>query len=266
MKLAANLIVFAAVLLLVAATLLYTQQRRMIFPAPADYPAAPPPGFRLVHTQTDDGLRLAAFYRPADEGKTMILFFHGNGDNLLGAIQAMRGPAAAGYGLMLVEYRGYGGNPGSPSEAGLYRDGAAAMRWLTDAGVGPGDVVVVGNSIGSGPATEMALRYDVVALVLVSGLSSLPDVVAEAMPFVPRALVRDRFDNAAKLARVRAPVFLMHGDADTLVTPANLERLRAARPDATVELVAGAGHELAYTAAAQAILVGWINGNLAARS
>ena len=82
MKLAANLIVFAAVLLIVAAALLYTQQRRMIFPAPADYPAAPPPGFRIVRTQTDDGLRLAAFYRPADEGKTTILFFHGNGDNL----------------------------------------------------------------------------------------------------------------------------------------------------------------------------------------
>ena len=265
MKLAANLIVFAAVLLIVAAALLYTQQRRMIFPAPADYPAAPPPGFRIVRTQTDDGLRLAAFYRPADEGKTTILFFHGNGDNLSGALQAVRGPAAAGYGLMLVEYRGYGGNPGSPSEAGLYRDGAAAMRWLAAAGVDPAEVVVVGNSIGSGPATEIALRNDVAALVLVSGLSSLPDVVAETMPVVPRALVRDRFDNAAKLARVRAPVFLMHGDADTLVTPTNLERLKRARPDATVVLVAGVGHELAYTVAAQAILVGWINGNIAAR-
>ena len=68
-----------------------------------------------------------------------------------------------------------------------------------------------------------------------------------------------------RLARVRAPVFLMHGDADTLVTPANLERLKRARPDATVVLVAGVGHELAYTVAAQAILVGWINGNIAAR-
>lgn len=260
MKLAVNLLVFVAVLLLVAVALLYTQQRRMIFPAPADHPAAPPPGFRLVQTETDDGLQLTAFYRPATKSKKTILFFHGNGDNLSGAIQATRGPAAAGHGLMLAEYRGYGGNPGSPSEKGLYRDGAAAMRWLVDAGVDPGEVVVVGNSIGSGPATEIALHHDVAALVLVSGFSSLPDVVGEAMPFVPRALVRDRFDNAAKLARVRAPVFLMHGDADTLVTPANLARLRAARPDATVAPVAGAGHELAYGTAAQAILTQWVEG------
>lgn len=254
----AKLGLFILVFVVTATALLYTQQRRLIFPAPAQYPEAPPPGFRLVHTQTADGLRLIAFHRAAVNGKRTILFFHGNGDNLLGAIQATRGLAANGNGLLLAEYRGYGGNLGSPGEAELYRDGDAAMRWLAAAGVDPAEVIVVGNSIGSGPATEMALRYDVAALVLVSGLSSLPDVVAEAMPFVPRALVRDRFDNAAKLARVRAPVFLMHGDADTLVTPANLERLRAARPDATVALVAGAGHELAYSAAAQKILTGWV--------
>ncbi|MGV3731521.1 MAG: alpha/beta hydrolase [Sphingopyxis sp.] len=261
----AKLGLFILVFVVAATALLYTQQRRLIFPAPAQYPEAPPPGFRLVHTQTADGLRLIAFHRAAQPDQRTILFFHGNGDNLLGAIQATRGLAANGNGLLLAEYRGYGGNPGSPGEAELYRDGDAAMRWLAAAGVAPGDVIVVGNSVGSGPATEMARRHDVAALMLVSGFSSLPDVVGEAMPFVPRALVRDRFDNAAKLARVRAPVFLMHGDADTLVTPANLERLRAARPDATVALVAGAGHELAYTAAAQAILVGWINGSLAAR-
>ncbi len=245
-------------LLIVATALLYTQQRRLIFPAPAQYPEAPPPGFQRVFTQTKDGLRLVAFYRPAAAGKRTILFFHGNGDNLLGAIQATRGPAANGNGLLLAEYRGYGGNPGSPGEAGLYRDGEAAMRWLATEGIAARDVIVVGNSIGSGPATEMALRHDVAALILVSGFSSLLDVVGEAMPFVPRALVRDRFDNAGKLARVKAPVFLMHGDADTLVKPANLARLQRARPDATVALVAGAGHELAYSAAAQAILKQWV--------
>lgn len=259
-KMAINLLVFALVLVLVAAALIHTQQRRLIFPAPADYPQTPPPGFRLVHTQTDDGLRLSAFYRPALPGKETLLFFHGNGDNMLGAIEATRGPAAAGYGLMLVEYRGYGGNSGSPDEAGLYRDGAAAMRWLVGAGVDVRRIVIVGNSVGSGPATEVAVRYDVAALILVSGFSDLPSVVKSQVPFVPRWLVRDGFDNASKLARVRAPVYLMHGDADMLVRPANLERLARARPDATVARVVGAGHELAYTAPAQAILTEWVDG------
>lgn len=260
MKIAINLLACTSVLVLVATALLYTQQRLLIFPAPSEYPHAAPVGFQLVHTQTDDGLRLSAFHRPAQSGQRTILFFHGNGDNLLGAIEATRGLAANGNGLLLVEYRGYGGNPGSPGEAGIYRDGDAAMRWLAAQGIAARDVVVVGNSIGSGPATEMALRHDVAALVLVSGLSSLPDVVGEAMPFIPRWLVRDRFDNVGKLARVKAPVFLMHGDADTLVKPANLARLRRARPDATLVLVPGAGHELAYAAAAQAILVDWVTG------
>lgn len=260
MKIAINLLVLVVALVLVATALLYTQQRRMLFPAPHDYPREALPGFRLVHTKTDDGLRLSAFYRAAAPGRRTILFFHGNGDNMLGAIEATRGPAAAGHGLMLVEYRGYAGNPGSPGEAGLYRDGAAAMRWLGEAGVEARNIVVVGNSIGSGPATEMALRHDVAALILVSGLSDLPSVVRGQVPLVPRWLVRDRFDNASKLARVKAPVYLMHGDADTLVTPDNLERLARARPDATVVRVAGAGHELAYTAPAQAILAKWVDG------
>ncbi|MEI4506731.1 alpha/beta hydrolase [Sphingopyxis sp. CCNWLW253] len=259
MKLVLNLLLALAVFALVAAALLYTQQRRLIFPAPAHYPQAAD-GFRFVHTRTDDGLRLSAFYRPALPGKKTLLFFHGNGDNMLGAIEATRGPAAAGHGLMLVEYRGYGGNSGSPGEAGFYRDGAAAMRWLAGVGIDSRRIVVVGNSVGSGPATEMALRYDVAALMLVSGFSDLPSVVKSQVPLVPRWLVRDRFDNAAKLARVKAPVHLMHGDADTLVKPDNLERLARARPDATVVRVAGVGHELAYTAPAQAILTEWVGG------
>ena len=260
MRLAVQLLLGLFVFALVVTALLYTQQRRIIFPAPRDYPHEALPGFRLVHTQTDDGLRLSAFYRPAAPGKKTVLFFHGNGDNMIGAIEATRGPAAAGHGLMLVEYRGYGGNPGSPGEAGFYRDGEAAMRWLDEAGVAPRDIVAVGNSIGSGPATEIALRHDVAALMLVSGLSDLPAAVQRQMPFAPRWLVRDRFDNAAKLRRVKAPVFLMHGDADTLVTPDHLDRLARARPDATVVRVAGAGHELAYTAPAQAILTRWVDG------
>lgn len=259
-KFATGLMLFLIVAVLATAVLFYTQQRRILFPAPAQYPEAPPQGFQLVHTKSDDGLRLSAFYRPAGPGRRTLIFFHGNGDNLSGAMEATRGPAANGEGLMLVEYRGYGGNPGSPGEQGFYRDGDAAMRWLAERGVAPPSVVVVGNSIGSGPATEMALRHDVAALILVSGFSSLPDAVRGQVPLVPGWLVRDRFDNAAKLARVKAPLFLMHGGADTLVRPDNLERLRQVRPDATVALVAGAGHELVYTAPAQAILAGWVNG------
>ncbi|MDZ3830696.1 MAG: alpha/beta hydrolase [Sphingopyxis sp.] len=258
-SLAIQVLIGALVAVLVATLLLYTQQRRILFPAPGDYPTAPPPGYRLVHTRTGDGLRLSAFYRAAAEGKKTLVFFHGNGDNMLGAIEATRGPAAAGHGVMLVEYRGYAGNPGVPGEAGFYRDGEAAMRWLAAEGIAARDIVVVGNSMGSGPATEVATRHRVAALILVSGFSSLPDVVRSHVRLAPRWLVRDRFDNAAKLAEVAAPVFLLHGDADRVVPSSNLRRLQQARPDATALLVPGAGHELVYTAAGQAVLARWVD-------
>src|SRR3546814_21172794 len=92
MKIAVNLLIFIFVLVLVATALLYTQQRRLLFPAPSDYPRAALPGFRLVHTRTDDGFRLAAFSRPAAPGRQTILFFHGHGDNIIGAIQATPEP------------------------------------------------------------------------------------------------------------------------------------------------------------------------------
>src|SRR3546814_6176158 len=103
MKIAVNLLIFIFVLVLVATALLYTQQRRLLFPAPSDYPRAALPGFRLVHTRTDDGLRLAAFYRPAAPGRKKTLFFHGNGDHMIGAIEAPREPGAAGNGLKIAE-------------------------------------------------------------------------------------------------------------------------------------------------------------------
>lgn len=244
----------------IAVALLYFNQRGIFYPAPRDYPREALPGYRSIQTETGDGLRLAALYRPAGPGRRTIIFFHGNGDNLAGAAEAVRGLAAAGDGVLLVEYRGYGGNPGSPGEAGFYRDGEAAMRWLAGAGVTPSRTIVVGNSIGSGPATEMAARYPVAGLILVSGFSSLPDVARVHVRWAPADwLVRDRFANAAKIGRVKGAVLLLHGDRDALVSVANARRLHAARPDSTLTIVAGAGHELAYTDAAQRAMAEWVN-------
>src|SRR3546814_14962952 len=105
MKIAVNLLIFIFVLVLVATALLYTQQRRLLFPAPSDYPRAALPGFRLVHTRTDDGLRLAAFYRPAAPGRKTLLFFHGTGANIIGPIEETPGPGAAGAGGIPAESR-----------------------------------------------------------------------------------------------------------------------------------------------------------------
>ena len=243
----------------IAVALLYFNQRGIFYPAPRDYPREALPGFRSIHTETSDGLRLAALYRPAKPGRRTIVFFHGNGDNLEGAAHATRGMAVDGLGVLLVEYRGYGGNPGSPGEAGFYADGQAAMRWLVDAGVAPSHMIIVGNSIGSGPATEMAVRYPVAGLALVSGFSSLPDVAASHVRWLPvRWLVRDQYRNADKVGRVGGAVFILHGDRDTVVPVVNARRLHGANPLSMLMIVPGAGHELVYGEAAQRRVTDWI--------
>lgn len=253
-----GLLVIAA-LVVAAGAVLYFNQQNIFYPAPRDYPRGSLPGYRIVHTETSDGLRLKALYRAAQPGRRTIIFFHGNGDSLAGSAEAVRGLAADGIGVLLVEYRGYGGNPGSPGEAGFYRDGEAAMRWLARDGVAASRTILVGNSIGSGPATEMATRHPVAALILVSGFSSLPDVAGAHVRWLPvRWLVRDRFANAKKIGAVDGDVLILHGDRDNVVSLANARRLHAARPRSTLTIVPGAGHELAYGDTAQGLIADWV--------
>jgi uncharacterized protein len=234
-------------------------QRQFFYPAPQDRLNAPPPGYEFVETKTSDGLTLRAAFKPAAGDKPMLVFFHGNGDSIAGAHAATKMLTDAGYGALLVEYRGYGGNPGSPSEEGFYKDGEAAMAWLAQKGTSPSQIVLIGNSIGSGPATEMAVRNNPAGLILVSGFASLPFVVSDLFPFIPASLlVRDRFDNASKIGRVKSPILILHGDTDTLVRPVNAERLAAAAKGAQIVLVPGAGHELAYGLEAQQLALNWL--------
>jgi hypothetical protein len=255
-----GLIAIVASLYVLALTGLYISQRRFIYPAPQGATVKPPPGFRAIDLVTADGFTLRAAYRPASGAMPTILFFHGNGDSVAGAATATQGFVERGYGVLLPEYRGYAGNPGSPEEQGLYRDGDAAFDWLTVHGVAAAQIVVIGNSLGSGVATEMAVRHRLRALVLVSGFASMAKVVAEHLPFVPaELLVRDRYDNAAKIGGLSCPVLLLHGTADRVVPVTNGATLKLARPASTLELVPGAGHELAYRPDAQRRIIAWLS-------
>jgi uncharacterized protein len=250
---------FAFIFILATTSILYFGQRYFLYPAPSERLTVPPPGYSLIETLTADGLKIRAAYRPATEGKPTLLFFHGNGDSVAGADVATQRLTGAGYGALLAEYRGYAGNPGSPSESGLYQDGEAAIAWLAARGIDPGQLIIVGNSIGSGPATEMALRHRPAALVLISGFASLPFVVSDLYPFIPaKWMVRDRFDNEAKLARIKSPILILQGDADTLVRSINAQRLARANPAAKLVIIPGAGHELAYGAKGQEAILGWL--------
>ena len=247
---------------LVATCLLALKQRVLIYPAAGRPPTATHrfTGFQQVTLETGDGPRLRALHQPARTGLPSLVFFHGNGDSLQGAVAATDAWAAAGYGVLLPEYRGYGGNPGSPTEAGLYADGDAALRWLHGRGVPPHDVVLVGNSLGSGVATELAARQAVGGLVLISGFTSLADVAAPRMRLFPvRLLLKDRYENAAKLPRVAAPVLVLHGTEDTLIPASQGKALARAAKRARLVLMPGAGHELAYLPQSKSAVLQWLH-------
>ncbi len=245
-------------LYLAAVLLLFLAQRTMIYPAPKG-PTATPPGFEQVTLHTTDGLALIAAWRPAVPGKRTVLFFHGNGDSPAGAAFATRQLVGAGYGMLLADYRGYSGNPGKPSEHGLMLDGEAALDFLKAKGIAPESLVLMGASLGTGVATQLASRHQPAALVLVSPFTSLPDVGALTMPWAPvRALMLDRFDSLDAMPRVSAPVLVLHARDDRLIPFTQGETLARAAHDGRFLPFDRHGHQLQYEADAQDAVVGWL--------
>jgi len=225
--------------------ILYAGQRRLLYrPTPPPANMRPRPPFSAVFVRTADGLALRCWYAPARYGRLTIVYFHGNAGTLRDKFPRVRAFAEQGHGVLLVAYRGYSGNPGQPSEAGLYRDGRAALRWLARQGVPPGRTVVLGESLGTGVALEMARQSRVAGAVLVAPYTSIVAVAARRFPFVPVGLLlKDRFDSARKIAAVRAPILIVHGTCDRVI-PERLGRELARRGSRNVAFLAvrGADH------------------------
>lgn len=256
-SLIAIVVLYAALL-----ALLYGVQRRLIYPGWWRGTAAVTTdltGYRDVAITTTDGLRGRLLYRPPRDGKPVILFFHGNGDSVLGSVVSVRALVAAGYGAVLPEYRGYNGNPGTPSEQGLYTDARAALAWMAAKGIAPDRTIVIGYSMGTGVAAQAALAMKPRALVLVAPYASLPHVIAAHFPWIPAGLIAsDRFDTAAKIARIASPVLLVHGADDRTIPAAESAVLKANRPDAARIVFPGMGHEVIFTTQAQAAIAAWL--------
>lgn len=249
----------AILLALYAAVCLFAWalQARLIYPAPQER-VAPTGDYRAVMLDTADGLSIRSFYRAADPAKPTLVYFHGNGSSLAGAMAANAALTEAGYGALLVNYRGYGGNPGEPGEEGFYKDGRAAMDWLRAQGLTGKDIVLIGNSIGGGTAVQMAREYGGKALILSAPFTSLPDVAAEKARWLPvRLLLRDRFDNLAKIGDLPMPVLIQHGSADTLIPLAHGKALADAAQDGTLQVIESGGHDIVFQPETQSARLQW---------
>lgn len=246
LKAATILIVIGAIGFATIVGVIYFKQRSFIY-FPSQQIRKSAPDFKIVKIPTGDGLTLAAGYRQALAGRPTLLAFHGNGADWQSMAHGLRPMIDRGYGVLAVEYRGYQANPGSPSEQGLYEDGRAALRWLGSEAIPASQVVAIGNSLGTGVAVQLASETRLRGLVLVSPMSSMVRLASARMSWLPvKLLLRDRYDNLAKLPRVKSPIMILHGDADRVI-PIEEGRRLASRNRA-VEFVEfpAVGHELMY--------------------
>jgi len=226
----------------ITASLVYYPPR-----SPSPPASAVLPGAEDVVLHTTDGLALGAYFVPAlepSDGATIIVF-HGNAGD-----RAMRAPlaqalAAGGFAVLLVDYRGYAGNPGTPSEAGLALDARAARSFLVDVkGVPDGCLVYFGESLGAAVAIELAVDHPPAALILRSPFTSLEEVASTHFPrFLVRLLLSERYPSIERIGRIASPLLVIGGDRDRVVPLEQSRRLyEAATAPKELLVVPGADH------------------------
>ena len=187
-----------------------------------------------------DGVRLRAWWIPAaGPDAPVMLCLHGNGGNLSSRTDKMRIFHDAGAAQLWLDWRGYGESEGSPSEAGLYRDARAGWSWLdTSRRVPASRLVLYGESLGNGPAVELARDVPAAGLIVDGGFASIGEMSKLVLPWFPMSLAAIRFDNLAKLPGVRIPVLFLHSPQDDIVPYEQARRnfAAAAGPKTFVDL------------------------------
>ena len=242
-----------AVFYVVLVAVMYLAQRRFLY-HPDNFTLSPAQSgvadMVKVNIKTRDGLTLFAWAQPpADKDKPWVALFHGNAGTLGSRGSKANAFLQAGYGVLLVEYRGFSGNPGQPTEAGLLMDARAALAYLADQGALGQSLVLYGESLGTAVAVAMAAEAagqgkPVAAVILEAPFTSTVDVGQSHYPFLPvRFLLKDRYDSLALIQDIQAPLFLVHGDQDWTVPQSSGRKLfEAALEPKTAMWIEGAGH------------------------
>lgn len=194
--------------------------------------------------------RLHAWWLPGrGDGESALVYFHGNAGCLLERAFIAERFARAGHGTLLIDYRGYGRSTGRPHEAGLYRDGRAARRWVVDeVGVSPRRLALVGHSLGAPVAARTAADRDVGAVSLSAPPASIPELARDLYPLLPgfmfRGWTENRFETVRHVADVACPVLVCRGSDDRLVSRGHADRIHGAAPHPGPRYeVPGAGHD-----------------------
>ena len=172
-----------------------------------------------VKIKTSDNINLLGWYHEKNlkEFKTLI-FFHGNAGSLENRIHKLNHFRDMNINFLIIAWRGFSGNSGKPSENGLYKDGKSAIDWLIEKGVSEKNLILYGESLGTGVATHLAQNRNFSGLILETPFTSMIDAAKNFYPYIPvKLLLKDKFENYKKIKNINSPILVMHGEADQIV-------------------------------------------------
>jgi uncharacterized protein len=174
---------------------------------------------KKVQITTSDNINLLGWFHKKNLNKfKTIVYFHGNAGKLENRIHKLNHFKDMDVNFLIISWRGFSGNSGKPSEQGLYEDGKSAIDWLKNMGLVERDIILYGESLGTGIATQIAQNKKFAGLILETPFTSMVDAAKNAYPYIPvDLLLKDRYENDKKIKNINIPVLVMHGEADQIV-------------------------------------------------
>ncbi len=172
-----------------------------------------------IKIKTKDNIDLLSWYHEKDLKKfKTLLFFHGNAGSLENRIHKLNRFDELNINFLIISWRGFSGNNGKPSEKGLYEDGESAIQWLLEKGLREEDIIIYGESLGTGVATHLAQNKNFAGVILETPFTSMVDAAKNFYPYIPvNLLLKDKFKNKDKIKNINSPILIMHGEVDQIV-------------------------------------------------
>tara|TARA_A100001011_G_scaffold337738_1_gene368104 strand:- start:239 stop:1036 length:798 start_codon:yes stop_codon:yes gene_type:complete len=215
--------IFSAIFLyLFLGLFLFIFQRRIVFNT-SGHPGTPK-DYNLFSTKeiniiTEDNINLLSWLHLGDKKLPLLIYFHGNSFHIGDRAYRIEKYISHNWNILLVSWRGFGGNKGNPSENNLYKDGEAALKWISkNTNFKHNQIVVYGESLGSGVAVELGTKYSFLSIVLEAPFTSISDIAKKRYKIYPtKYLVKDKFDNLIKIDKIKSPLLIISGKKDEIV-------------------------------------------------
>ena len=174
---------------------------------------------KKVKILTSDNIELLGWYHEKNlKNYKTLVYFHGNAGSLENRIHKLNHFQDININFLIIAWRGFSGNNGKPTEKGLYEDGKSAINWLAQKGVNEKNLILYGESLGTGVATHLAQNKNYAGIILETPFTSMIDAAKKFYPYIPvKLLLKDKFENAKKVKNIDSPILVMHGEADQIV-------------------------------------------------